>query len=713
MYLLGTSTFMHRLPVYGKCIISNSMNRTKQCLDCCHKCIPSRIFPGKAIAIPHSSFTPARVFCTCRIFPRTIKQYYLSTLRPSRWSALVGTSRRTFHSSSVRRNGFRRADSTKNEPIPSLTVPKRSEIWRLLSLAEPEKYRLAVAIGLLLISSTVTIAVPFALGKVIDTIYNTSSEEGSRDDMMKRLTRLCTFLAGVFLVGAAANFGRVYLMQTSGQRIIKRLREMLFKSVVAQEIGFFDKTSTGELINRLSTDTSKIGQSLTSNISDGLRSTVQVIGGIGMMFYSSAQLATVVISIVPPFSVVAILYGRYVRSLSRKVQDSLATATQVAEERISSIRTVRAFSHEKREEAAYSDRVEGVFQLTKKEAFASGLFFGAMGLSGNLIIMTVLYNGGLMMTESQITVGDLSAFLLYAAYVGISIGGLSNFYAELMKGIGASTRLWELVDRKPSIPLSSGLKLDITQLKGAIDFNNLHFSYPMRRDMPIFTDLTLSVEAGSVMAVVGASGSGKSSLGALLLRYYDPIEGSITLDGKDTTILSPEWLRHQIGTVSQEPTLFSCSIRENISYGAVDPDDVSMEMIEEAAKTANAHNFIKSFPNQYETVVGERGLMLSGGQRQRIALARAVLKNPKILLLDEATSALDAESEYLVQEALERLMVGRTVITIAHRLSTIKNADMIAVLDSGRIAETGAYEELMRIPDGLFRKLVERQTVMN
>lgn len=591
--------------------------------------------------------------------------------------------------------------------------PKSSEVWRLLGLAQPERYRLAVAIGLLIISSTVTIAVPFALGRVIDTIYNSSTEEGGRDKMMQNLTKLCTVLAGVFLVGATANFGRVYLMQTSGQRIIKRLREILFKSVVAQEIAFFDKTPTGELINRLSTDTSKIGQSLTTNISDGLRSAVQVIGGIGMMFYSSAQLAAVVLTIVPPFSVVAIIYGRYVRSLSRKTQDSLASATQVAEERISSIRTVRAFSHEKREESAYNRRVEGVFQLTKKEALASGLFYGAMGLSGNLIILTVLYNGGHMMTDSQISVGDLSAFLLYAAYVGISISGLSTFYAELMKGIGASTRLWELVDRKPTIPLSRGMQLDTTCLKGAIDFKNLEFSYPMRPDVPIFRDLSLSVEAGSVMAVVGSSGSGKSSLGALLLRYYDPIAGSVTLDGTDTTLLSPEWLRYQIGTVSQEPTLFSCSIRENIAYGAMEPEEVSMAMIEEAARTANAHFFIQSFPNKYETMVGERGLMLSGGQRQRIALARAVLKNPKILLLDEATSALDAESEFLVQEALERLMVGRTVITIAHRLSTIKNADMIAVLDQGRIAETGCYEQLMRIPDGMFRKLVERQTVMN
>lgn len=576
-------------------------------------------------------------------------------------------------------------------------------------MARPERFRLLGAIGLLLISSAVTISVPFAMGKVIDTIYK-SSQDSSK--MMEDLSLLCKVLVVVFFCGAAANFGRIFLMETSGQRIIKRLREKLYQSIVRQEIAFFDKTRTGELINRLSADASKVGNSVTRNVSDGLRSAVQVMGGVSMMFFTSPKLASIVLAIVPPMSIVAVLYGRFVRSISKKVQDSLAKSTELAEERISSIRTVRAFAQEPREIQSYASRIQEVFQLTKKEAWMWGLFFSAMGLSGNLMILGVLYNGGMMMTESQITVGDLSAFLLYAAYVGISIGGLSSFYTELMGGIGASTRLWELTDKQPNIPLSVGERPAVSNLTGRIEFKNIDFSYPMRMDIPIFSNLSLVAPASSVTAIVGSSGSGKSTLASLLLRYYDPDGGCIELDGQDIRKLSPDWLRHQIGTVSQEPVLFSTTIAENIAYGAINPDDVPFDSIKDAAKTANAFDFISSFPNGFDTLVGERGLMLSGGQRQRIALARAVIKNPKIILLDEATSALDAESEYLVQDALERLMVGRTVITIAHRLSTIKNADNIAVLHQGMIVEIGSYEFLMGLEDGFFRKLVERQTVM-
>ncbi|XP_072031210.1 ATP-binding cassette sub-family B member 10, mitochondrial-like [Amphiura filiformis] len=591
-----------------------------------------------------------------------------------------------------------------------IAVPKISEISRLLSLARPEKKPLFFGICLLFISSAVTISVPFALGKVIDIIYTSSQGEGGT--MMGRLRHLCGVLTVVFICGALANFGRVYLMNTSGQRIIKRLRESVFQSIVRQEVGFFDKTRTGELVNRLSTDSSLIGQSVTGNVSDGLRSSIQALGGIGMMFYSSVKLATVVMSIVPPVAVLAIVYGRYVRNISKQVQDSLANATEIAEERISSIRTVRAFSHESREMEAYSKKVEHVLELSKQEAKLWGLFFGSMGLSGNLIILSVLYNGGMMMNEAQITVGDLSAFMMYAAYVGISISGLSRFYTELNKGLGASTRLWELMDRQPAIPIEGGLIPALSTLQGQLEFSNVNFAYPMRPDIPIIKDLNLVVPAGKVTAVVGSSGSGKSTLGALALRYYDPQNGSISLDGTDITSLDPKWLRHQIGTVSQDPILFSCSIAENIAYGAENPDKATIAEIIEAAKTANAYDFVQGFTDTFDTVVGERGLMLSGGQRQRIALARAVLKNPKILLLDEATSALDAESEHLVQEALDRMMVGRTVITIAHRLSTIKRAHAIAVIHNGVVAELGPYSQLINYKDGIFRKLVEKQTVL-
>lgn len=596
------------------------------------------------------------------------------------------------------------------------TVPKSSEVNRLLGQAGPEKWKIIGAVGLLVISSGVTMAVPFCMGKVIDIIYTTADH----DQLVDRLNYVCKILVAVFLVGGAANFGRVYLMQIAGQRIIKRLRERLFGSVIKQEMGFFDKTRTGELINRLSTDTSLVGQSVTMNISDGLRAVVQAVGGVGMMVFVSAKLTLLSLAIVPPVAGMSIIYGRYMRGITRQVQDSLANATQLAEEKISNIRTVRAFAHEKKECAAYDAMIEHVLKLSYKESLARGIFFGCTGLSGNLIVLSVFYYGGMMMTESQITVGELSAFLLYAAYVGISIGGMSSFYTELNRGLGASQRLWELMDRSPSIPISAAEQTSpfshlnvLHQVHGNINFRHVHFSYPSRPDAKIFSGLDLSVPAGCVTAVVGPSGSGKSTVCGLLLRYYDPDSGCVMLDDYDIRTLDPTWLRAHIGTVSQEPILFACSVAENIAYGAVNPDAVTLSQIEDAARKANALNFVHGFPKGFDTVVGERGLMLSGGQRQRIAIARAILKNPEILMLDEATSALDAESEFLVQDALEKVMTGRTVLTIAHRLSTIKTADQIAVISGGQVAEIGSYRDLMMIREGIFRKLVERQTIVS
>nr|XP_042704273.1 ATP-binding cassette sub-family B member 10, mitochondrial isoform X2 [Chrysemys picta bellii] len=478
---------------------------------------------------------------------------------------------------------------------------------------------------------------PFFLGKVIDVIYTNPT-----GDFTDSLTSLCALLSGIFVCGAAANAIRVYLMQTAGQRIVKRLRATMFSSILKQEVGFFDKTSTGELINRLSSDTALLGRSVTENLSDGLRAGAQASVGVGMMFFVSPKLAAFVLSVVPPLAIIAVIYGRYLRKLTRMTQDSLAEATQLAEERIGNIRTVRAFGQEMTEMEKYTSKVDYVLQLAKREALARAGFFGATGLSGNMIVLSVLYKGGLLMGSAHMTVGELSSFLMYAFWVGVSIGGLSSFYSELMKGLGAGGRLWELIERKPELP-----------------FN-----------------------------------------------------GTITVDGVDIRQLNPLWFRTKIGTVSQEPVLFSCSIAENIAYGAEDPSMVTVEEIQKVAEIANAASFIRDFPEGFHTLVGEKGILLSGGQKQRIAIARALLKNPKILLLDEATSALDAENEYLVQEALDRLMEGRTVLIIAHRLSTIQNADSVAVLDQGRIIECGKHEELLANPNGLFRKLMKKQAFL-
>ncbi|CAN2390728.1 ATPase activity [Pristimantis euphronides] len=635
--------------------------------------------------------------CSYRTVSRLGPQGPVSRLSRA-WRALPPASSRNYCPAE-------RAPDPGGKEEAARSSPGSQDVRRLLSLARPETWRLTAAVGFLTVSSVITMSAPFFLGKVIDVIYSSPSQ-----DLTSSLTPLCALLSGVFLCGAAANGIRVYLMQTSGQRIVRRLRSSLFSSLMTQEVGFFDQTRTGEVINRLSSDTILIGRSVTENLSDGLRALAQASVGVGMMFFVSPHLAMFVLSIVPPLAVIGAIYGRYLRKVSKLTQDSLAEATQLSEERIGNIRTVRAFGKEILEMKKYDGKVDYVLNLAYKEAFARAGFFGLTGLSGNLIVLAVLYKGGLLMGGAHMTVGELSSFLMYAFWVGISINGLGSFYSELMKGFGAGSRIWELLDRKPGMPFNEGLVIPPEKFRGALDFCDVGFVYPGRPDAPIFQGLNLSVPSGSVMAVVGPSGSGKSTLVSLLLRLYDPCTGSIHIDGHDLRHLNPLWLRSKIGTVSQEPVLFSCSIAENIAYGAEDPSTVTGEQIRRVAEVANATGFIQHFPNGFDTVVGEKGALLSGGQKQRIAIARALLKNPRILLLDEATSALDAENEYLVQEALDRLMEGRTVLIIAHRLSTIQNADAVAVLDQGRVVECGKHEQLLQNRSGLFSRLMEKQS---
>ena len=461
------------------------------------------------------------------------------------------------------------------------------------------------------------------------------------------------------------------------------------------------------MINRLSADTLLVSEAISTKVSDGLRSTFMTGAGIGMMTYMSPQLALVSLTVVPPVAAYGIFMGRKVRNTSRKVQDNLAASTQVAEEKISNIRTVRTFAKEDVEIERYEKEMNNVIDSGDKEARVQAQFYGWTGFSGNMIILTVLYYGGSLVTSDVISVGNLTSFILYAAYVGIGLSGLSSSYAETMKAVGAGSRIWEIADKQPLIQLDSEDQILPKQsLKGNIEFKNVNFSYPTRRDALILKDFNLEVSCNTVTAVVGGSGSGKSTLASLILRLYDPDQGTISIDGYDIRQLNSKWLRRQIGSVSQEPILFSSSIRDNIIYGA--NEHVSQTEIETAAKEANAHDFIVNFPEGYETMVGERGVMLSGGQKQRIAIARAILKNPQILLLDEATSALDTASEHQVKLALDRVMKGRCVIMIAHRLSTIKSANQIVVLESGTIVEKGTYDELVAIDGGSFKSLIRR-----
>lgn len=597
---------------------------------------------------------------------------------------------------------LRRSKSTYPPTKPDKL--KKSELRRLFSLAKPEKWNLSCAVGLLLISSAVTMTIPFSLGKVLDIIYSGSDSEEAK----RKLNNVCGVLLAIFVLGAICNFGRIYFMSTAGYRMTNNLRRKVFGAILQQEQGWFDTRPTGELINRLSADTQIVGTALSMNISDGLRSLVMVVAGTSMMFYMSYELALVGLAIVPPIAGIAVIYGRFVRNISKKLQDALADSTKVAEERISNIRTVKSFAQETREIELYDNSIKNILKMGYKESKARGFFYAMTGFSGNVIIISVLYYGGVMITSHTLTVGNLSSFLLYAAYIGVSIGGLSGFYSDVNKALGAATRLFEIIEREPVIPNVGGI-VPISVPEGHIEFKDIKFCYPSRNDIEIFHNLQLDIQPGQTVAVVGPSGSGKSTLAALLLRLYDPLNGEVFLDNYNIKELDPCWIKKHIGVVSQEPVLFSCSIKENILYGAEDPDKITDDQFEKVCREANVLEFVQKLPQGFDTVVGERGIMLSGGQKQRVAIARALIKDPKILLLDEATSALDSQSEHLVQEALETVMKGRTVLTIAHRLSTIQNAHLIAVLQDGHIVEKGNYHDLIS-RDGVFKELIKHQT---
>ena len=535
---------------------------------------------------------------------------------------------------------------------------------------------------------------PMVIQKMIDGIGS-----GGGRELVN--TGALTLLA-LFGAGAVMGALRAWLFTVSGERIVANLRTELYASIIRQEIGFFDIRRTGELTNRLASDTTVLQNTVTVNVSMLLRFVIMGIGAIGFLFYTSWTLALITLGIVPIVAISAGIMGKRMRKLSKAFQDALAESTVVAEETISGVRTVRSFAREETEITRYRKAVDASFQVAKRRATIIAAIRGFIGFGGYGAIAAVLWAGGNMLVDGTLSIGELTSFLLYTLTVAFSLGAISGLYEDFMKAIGASERVFELLDRVPEV---RGGTLDIGDTTGKIEFENVDFAYPTRLDIPVLTGLSIAIEAGEVVALVGPSGGGKSTVASLLSRLYDPCGGVIRLDDKDVTTLKIDQVRNLVGVVSQEPLLFATTVEGNIRYGDL---NATHEQILNAAKAANAHDFIAGFPEGYETMVGERGVKLSGGQKQRVAIARAILKNPKVLVLDEATSALDAESEHLVQEALERLMVGRTTIIIAHRLSTVREADRVCVLNDGKIVQSGRHDELVS-SEGLYKRLVERQ----
>lgn len=571
------------------------------------------------------------------------------------------------------------------------------QLSRLLTYVKPYRGLLAVALIATALSSALGLVFPSFVGKLIDGAL---SQAGSTAN----LDRIALGLIGIFALQAVFNYLNTYLLVRVGQGVVADLRKALFAHLMGLQVRFFENRKTGEITSRLTSDASTVQNAVSGSLVQFISQGITLIGGIAIIFATSWKLTLVMLSVLPVVIVLASVAGRRLRKLSTEVQDKLAEANGGAEEAIVGVRVVQAFTAEGLEALRYGSKINEAFKTAVKVGSLRAAYFGAgISFSTFTSIALVIWFGGRLVLSGEMTVGSLVSFLFYTFSVAISIASFTGLYATFQETLGATRRIFGLLDEQSEIKAIAPVAA-LGQVEGTIRFEEVGFRYG-DRDTAVLQGVSLEAKPGEVVALVGPSGAGKSTVVSLIPRFYDPTDGRITLDGIDIKHLEPQALRRHIAVVPQETQLFSGTIAENIRYGKPDASEAE---VEEAARAANAHDFIQGFPQGYQTVVGERGVKLSGGQRQRVAIARALLKNPEVLILDEATSALDSESEALVQEALEKLMKGRTTFVIAHRLSTVRDADRIVVLEGGQVVQQGTHAELLA-KGGLYADLYELQ----
>ncbi len=575
------------------------------------------------------------------------------------------------------------------------------ELFRYL---RPYRARFSVALASLFVSSLLSLAFPYLAGSIIDAALHHPKGAAS----MAGADRTALLLMGILALQAGLSFFQSLSFATAGQRSLVDLRRDTYARLISLPMTFFAQRRVGELASRLSSDLIQMEDTLITILPQFLRQSTILIGGIALIAATSLQLTGIMLASLPVIIVAAVIFGRKTRKIYRQAQDRLADTATIVEETLQGILNVKAFSNEGYELNRYHEGLGSFLAITLRGARVRAAFIAFIVFALFGFIVLVLWSGARLLQQGEITFGQLTRFGLYTAFVAGAMGQFAELYSQLQKAVGATQRVRELLRETGEVDVHLGPTppSSLPRLRGDVVFENVHFSYPSRQGVEVLHAVNLAATSGQRVALVGPSGAGKSTLISLLLRLYEPSSGRLLIDGRDARDYRLAELRGQMSMVPQEVLLFGGTIADNIAYGK---PGASAEEIEQAARQANAHDFIQAFPERYATLVGDRGIKLSGGQRQRVAIARAILKNPAILILDEATSSLDSESERLIQEALDTLMQGRTSFIIAHRLATVRHVDRIIVIAGGRVVESGTHEELQANEDGAYRRLAALQ----